>query len=148
LGLFLCGRVDLATKTAGFERWDGMARRDRQRGNVTLLRRADVWVFSYIEVVACLLNLERGRKGEEREEHSGCCDTFHFEKEVLMGLRLCVLNRDGYIVRSISFFEKCTVSANADLFPFRSCRRILYRPGCSLHFNRISMSTSLSIRIS
>ena len=23
LGAFLCGRVDLATKTAGFERWDG-----------------------------------------------------------------------------------------------------------------------------
>jgi hypothetical protein len=77
-----------------------MARRDRQRGNVTLLRRADVWIFTYIEVAACLLNLERGGKGR-RDRHRGCCGTFHFETEVLMGLRLCLLNRNGYIVSSI-----------------------------------------------
>lgn len=48
-----------------------------------------------------LVNFERGGKGEEREEQRDCCDTFYFEKEVLVGLRLCVLNRDSYIVRLI-----------------------------------------------
>jgi hypothetical protein len=33
----------------------------------------------YIEGAACLLYLERGGKGR-RDEHRGCCDTFHFEK--------------------------------------------------------------------
>jgi hypothetical protein len=28
-------------------------------------------VLTHIEVAACLVNMERGGKGEEREEHSG-----------------------------------------------------------------------------
>jgi hypothetical protein len=43
-----------------------MARRDRERGNVTLLRRADVWVFGLYRGGRVSVVLGEGRKGKER----------------------------------------------------------------------------------
>ena len=96
-----------------------------------------------------MVNLEMGGEGEEKEEHRGCCDTFHFEKEVLMGLRLCVLNRNGYIVRSVFCSSRTVLYHRMQIFSlFELVVESFYGPGCSLHFKRISMPTSLSVRLS
>jgi hypothetical protein len=65
-----------------------------------------------------LVNLEMGGEREEKEEHRGCCDTFHFEKEVLMGLRLCGMNRDSYIVRFIFRSSRTVQNQRMQIFSF------------------------------